>query len=162
MYGEKGICMGKKSKCLISCKPFKIPPLNHIYSWSLWQEAFNGTDQCPPRVPRREGGHAPPPLLHKMCNSSETIRIPTLKPYIFLILMIRHIQQPRPWVAWPRWPPCPYMVKTLQKFSSLELLGRFPINLVCSIGDSGPIIVCSNDDPGMTLTYFRPRSNLVT
>ena len=25
-----------------------------------------------------------------------------------------------------------------------------------------PIIVCSNDDPGMTLTYFMPRSNLVT
>ena len=25
-----------------------------------------------------------------------------------------------------------------------------------------PIIVCSNDDPGMTLTYFTARSNLVT
>ena len=25
-----------------------------------------------------------------------------------------------------------------------------------------PIIVCSNDDPGLTLTYFRARSNLVT
>ena len=25
-----------------------------------------------------------------------------------------------------------------------------------------PIIVCSNDDPGVTLTYFRARSNLVT
>ena len=24
-----------------------------------------------------------------------------------------------------------------------------------------PIIVCSNDDPGMTLTYFTARSNLV-
>ena len=26
----------------------------------------------------------------------------------------------------------------------------------------GPIIICSNDDPGMTMTYFIPRSNLVT
>ena len=83
-------------------------------------------------------GHAPPPLLHKMCNSSETVRIPTPKPYIFLFLMIRHIQWPRPWVTWPRWRPCPYMVKTLKKFSSLEPLGRFPRNLVYSIGDSGP------------------------
>ena len=33
--------------------------------------------------------------------------------------------------------------------------------LVCSIGDSGPIIVCSNDDPRLTLTYFTARSNLV-
>ena len=32
----------------------------------------------------------------------------------------------------------PYMVKTLQKSSSPELAGRFPRNLVCSIGDSCP------------------------
>ena len=25
-----------------------------------------------------------------------------------------------------------------------------------------PIIVCSNDDPGVTLTYFAARSNLIT
>ena len=25
-----------------------------------------------------------------------------------------------------------------------------------------PIIVCPNDDPGVTLTYFKARSNLVT
>ena len=25
-----------------------------------------------------------------------------------------------------------------------------------------PIVVCSNDDPGVTLTYFTARSNLVT
>ena len=25
-----------------------------------------------------------------------------------------------------------------------------------------PIIVCSNDDPGVTLTYFTAKSNLVT
>ena len=33
-------------------------------------------------------------------------------------------------------PPRPYMVKTLQKSSSPEPAGRFPRNLVCSIGDS--------------------------
>ena len=40
-------------------------------------------------------------------------------------------------VTWPRWPPHPYMVKTLQK-SSPEPVDRFPGNLVCSIGDSSP------------------------
>ena len=41
-------------------------------------------------------------------------------------------------VTWPRWPPRPYMVKTLQKSSSPEPADRFPLNLVCSIGDSSP------------------------
>ena len=45
--------------------------------------------------------------------------------------------------------------KTLQKSSSPEQFDRFPRNLVCSI-------VCSNDDPRLTLTYFVARSNLVT
>ena len=40
-------------------------------------------------------------------------------------------------VTWPGWPPCPYMVKTLQKSSS-EPLGQFAWNLVCSIWDVGP------------------------
>ena len=39
---------------------------------------------------------------------------------------------------------------------------RFSRNMVCSIGDSSPVIVCSNGDPGVTLTYFTARSNLVT
>ena len=54
------------------------------------------------------------------------------------------------------------MVKTLQKSSSPEPAGRFSRNLVCSIGGLQPIIVCSNDDPGVTLTYFTARSNLET
>ena len=41
-------------------------------------------------------------------------------------------------VAWPRWPPWPYMVKTLQKSSSPEPPGRLPWNLVFSILGSGP------------------------
>ena len=60
---------------------------------------------------------------------------------------------------WPRWLPRPYMVKTLQKSSSLEPKGQWPCGLVCSIG---PSIVCSNDDPRLTLTYFTARSNLVS
>ena len=53
------------------------------------------------------------------------------------------------------------MVKTLQK-SSPEPGGRFSQNLVCNIGGLQPIIVCSNNEPGVTLTYFTTRSNLVT
>ena len=41
-------------------------------------------------------------------------------------------------VTWPRWPPCPYMVKTLKKSSSPEPEGRWPWDLVCSIGVVGP------------------------
>ena len=39
-------------------------------------------------------------------------------------------------VTWPRWPPCPYMLKTVKKSSSSESKGRWPWNLVCSIGCS--------------------------
>ena len=65
------------------------------------------------------------------------------------------------WVTWTRWPPGPYVVKTLQKSSSPEPNGQWPCGFICSIGDAGPIIVCSNDDPRLTLTYFTARSNLV-
>ena len=41
-------------------------------------------------------------------------------------------------VTWPRWPPCPYMVKTLKKSSSPEPEGQWPWDLVCSIGVVGP------------------------
>ena len=39
-------------------------------------------------------------------------------------------------VTWPRWPPCPYMVKTLKKSSPLQPKGWWPWNLVCSSGCS--------------------------
>ena len=39
-------------------------------------------------------------------------------------------------VTWPRWLPCPYMVKTLKKSSSPESKAWWPGNLVCSIGFS--------------------------
>ena len=41
------------------------------------------------------------------------------------------------WVTWPRWPPRPYMVKILQKYSR-EPKGQWPWALVCSIGALGP------------------------
>ena len=56
----------------------------------------------------------------------------------------------------------PIYGKNLKKSSSPEPAGGFPRNLVCSMGDSLPIIVCINDDPGVTLTYFTARSNLET
>ena len=50
----------------------------------------------------------------------------------------------------------PYMVKTLQKSSLPEpKLCMYHRGLLL-------IIVCSNDDPGVTLTCFTARSNLVT
>ena len=52
----------------------------------------------------------------------------------------------------------PIYGRNLKKSSSPEPAGRFPLNLVCSIWD---IIVCINDDPGVTLIYFTARSNFV-
>ena len=55
-----------------------------------------------------------------------------------------------------------YMVKTLQKSSSPEPAGRFSRNnLGMYHRGLQPITVCSNDDPGVTLTYFTARSNFV-
>ena len=56
------------------------------------------------------------------------------------------------YVVWPKWPPCPYMVKksrmTLMLYGMQHLLLEH-------------YQVCSNDDPGLTLIYFTARSNLV-
>ena len=52
-----------------------------------------------------------------------------------------------PWPRWPRWPSCPYMVKTLKNLLRNQVLEYYE--------------VCSNHDPGLTLTYFTARSNLV-
>ena len=67
-------------------------------------------------------------------------------------------------VTWPRWPPCPYMVKTLK-----NQLGTWyatgPMSFSLKLGMQHQVLeyyqVCSNDDPGFTLTYFTARSNLV-
>ena len=52
----------------------------------------------------------------------------------------------------------PIYAKILSKSSSLEPKGRCTRNLVCSIKYCQ---VYSNDAPGLTLTYFTARSNLV-
>ena len=46
--------------------------------------------------------------------------------------------------------------------SSQDPVDRFPQNLVHCMYHRGllPTIVCTNDDPGLTLTYFETRSNL--
>ena len=63
-------------------------------------------------------------------------------------------------VTWPRWPPCPYIVKTLKIFFSGT---KRPMAL--KLGMQHWVLayyqVYSNDDPGLTLTYFTARSNLV-
>ena len=46
------------------------------------------------------------------------------------------------------------MIKNKNKQFSLEPKGQWSLKLVCSQ-------VCSHNDPGMTLTYFTARSNLV-
>ena len=60
-------------------------------------------------------------------------------------------------VTLPRWPPCPYMIKTIF-FSTI----RSPIILKLDIKHRGVKLfeVYINDDPGMTLTYFTHMSNL--
>ena len=63
-------------------------------------------------------------------------------------------------VTWQRWPPCLYMVKTLK---NLLLRNQKVDDLETCYAASGAEYyqVCSNDDPGLTLTYFMARSNLV-
>ena len=64
-------------------------------------------------------------------------------------------------VTWPRWLPCPYMVKTLK---NLLLRNQKADDLETWYAASGARVLPSffrNDDPWLTLTYFTARSNLV-
>ena len=47
------------------------------------------------------------------------------------------------------------------KVFSPEPVNRFPRNLIIALGTRA-IIVCSNDNPRISLTYFMARSNYVT
>ena len=59
-------------------------------------------------------------------------------------------------VTWPRWPPCPYMLKTLKR-TKRPMTSKFCMqHWVLEYYQ-----VCSNDDPGMTLTYFTSRPTFV-
>ena len=59
-------------------------------------------------------------------------------------------------VTWPWWPPCPYMVKI---FSGTKRLMTLKLSMQYWVLEYYQ--VCSNDDPGLTLTYFTAKSNLV-
>ena len=63
-------------------------------------------------------------------------------------------------VTWPRWPPCPYMVKT---FKNLLLQNQKSYDLETWHVALGTQVLQNyiNEDPGLTLTYFTARSNLV-
>ena len=56
--------------------------------------------------------------------------------------------------TWPRWPPCPHMVKT---FKNLLLQNQTADDL-CSIGYSS---TCTTKDPRLTFDLFTERSNLL-
>ena len=62
-------------------------------------------------------------------------------------------------VTCSRWRPCLYMVKTLKIFSGTKSL--MTLKLVMQHRVLEYYQICSNDDPGFTLTYFMARSNLV-
>ena len=62
-------------------------------------------------------------------------------------------------VTWPRWPQCPYMVKTLKNLlfrnQKADDLGTWYAALGARVLSS-----CSNDDPELILTYSTAGSNL--
>ena len=63
-------------------------------------------------------------------------------------------------VIWPRWPSCPYMIKTLKIFFSGT---KRPMTL--KLGMQHWVLeyyqACSNYNPWLTLTYLTARSNLI-
>ena len=64
------------------------------------------------------------------------------------------------YITCPSWTPCPYMVKTFKIFfSGIER----PMTM--KLGTQHHVLeyyqVCSNNAPGLTMTYFTARSNLV-
>ena len=63
-------------------------------------------------------------------------------------------------LTWPRWPPCPYMVTTLKNF---PLWNQMADDLESWYTASGTRVLPSLFKwcPGLTLTYFTARSNLI-
>ena len=63
-------------------------------------------------------------------------------------------------VTWPRWSPCPFMAKRWKFFFSVT---NGPMTLKDDMQHRllEYSQVCSNDDSGITLTYFMPRSDFV-
>ena len=58
--------------------------------------------------------------------------------------------------------PCPYMVKTFLEIFFPGSNGPIFMKLCMKHQKPKPIIFCSNNDPGLTLTYFTARSNFKT
>ena len=66
------------------------------------------------------------------------------------------------YVAWPRWLPCPFMVKIFKKvFSGTERPKTLKLGMQHWILKYMYRQFCSNEAPGLTLTYFTARSILV-
>ena len=63
-------------------------------------------------------------------------------------------------VIWARWPPCPYMVKHKKIFFTWAKR-LMTLNLGMHHWVLEYYQVCLHDDPGLTLTNFTARSNLV-
>ena len=64
-------------------------------------------------------------------------------------------------IKWSIWPPCPYMVKTLKiVFSATKRPMILKLSIQYQVLEFYQ--VCSNDNPGLTWTYFTARSNLVS
>ena len=116
-------------KCIIFLKPFRSPPINHIYSCSLWWGAFSDMDHGSQGVPR---GQALPPWFHKICYISETVQIPTHKLYIFLFLKIRRIYWHGSWDPWVS-PGCmPHPLHFAKCLISRKPFSSPPINHIYS------------------------------
>ena len=77
-----------------------------------------------------------------------------------------------PWVGGTKF--CSRLVGHMTKMAAMPIYGNNPSKIFSRTGGPistklgmyhrglQPIIVCSNDDPGLTLTYFTARSNFVT
>ena len=64
-------------------------------------------------------------------------------------------------VVWPRWPPCPLYGKNPLKIFFPGTKGPMTLELGMQHWGLGPNKICSNDDLGLTMTFFRARSNLL-
>ena len=62
-------------------------------------------------------------------------------------------------VTWPIWLPCPYMVKRLYLLLWNQKAMTLKVGMQHRVLENYQL--CSNDDPGLTLTYLTARSNLV-
>ena len=63
-------------------------------------------------------------------------------------------------VTWPRWPPCPYILKTVKKIFFSGIKRPMTLKLSMQHWVLKFYQICSNNDPGLSLTYFMARSDL--